>query len=384
MPPDADIATFLLSDGKLTRRLQDQSVPTLLTLGALRAQYLQAHSNGTLEDSSVATVRIHLGHFVRSLGEKSPLQSLTVSQLQAHLDRRAKQKGRGGRPLSPTTLRKEMSSFRACWNWGVQAGLLQGPFPNRGLRYPKADEKPPFQTWQQVECQVAQGGFSAAEVQDLWDAVFLSLADIEAVLAWVRQRALHEFLYPMFSFAAYTGARRSEMLRARITDLDLTGRTIVLHEKKRANKGRRTSRRVPLPDVLVTTLTEWLNIHHGGPQLFCHQATVRRSKKRRGEPGALTRNEAHDDFKRTLADGPWARLRGWHVFRHSFASNCAAKGVDQRLIDAWMGHQTEEMRRRYRHLFPDQQLQAIRLVFGTEATQANAAADAQPPSASAG
>jgi hypothetical protein len=29
-----------------------------------------------------------------------------------------------------------------------------------------------------------------------------------------------------------------------------------------------------------------------------------------------------------------------------------------------MGHQTEEMRRRYRHLFPHQQQAAIRLVFG--------------------
>jgi hypothetical protein len=37
--------------------------------------------------------------------------------------------------------------------------------------------------------------------------------------------------------------------------------------------------------------------------------------------------------------------------------------VDQRLIDEWMGHETEEMRRRYRHLFPDVQRQAIETVF---------------------
>jgi hypothetical protein len=33
-------------------------------------------------------------------------------------------------------------------------------------------------------------------------------------------------------------------------------------------------------------------------------------------------------------------------------------------IDAWMGHQTEEMRKRYRHLFPDQQQAALASVFG--------------------
>ena len=32
-----------------------------------------------------------------------------------------------------------------------------------------------------------------------------------------------------------------------------------------------------------------------------------------------------------------------------------AAGVDQRLIDDWVGHTTEEMRRRYRHLIPSVQ-----------------------------
>jgi hypothetical protein len=56
----------------------------------------------------------------------------------------------------------------------------------------------------------------------------------------------------------------------------------------------------------------------------------------------------------------------WHVFRHSFCSNCAARGVDQRIINAWVGHQTEEMVRRYRHPIPNQQQEAIRLVFGDQ------------------
>jgi integrase len=51
------------------------------------------------------------------------------------------------------------------------------------------------------------------------------------------------------------------------------------------------------------------------------------------------------------------------VLRHSFASNCAAGGVDQRLIDGWLGHTTEEMRKRYRHLIPSHEQQAIRGLF---------------------
>ena len=33
------------------------------------------------------------------------------------------------------------------------------------------------------------------------------------------------------------------------------------------------------------------------------------------------------------------------------------------MLDEWMGHQTEEMRRRYRHLIPQQSQDALRSVF---------------------
>ncbi|MBL8797947.1 MAG: tyrosine-type recombinase/integrase [Planctomycetia bacterium] len=367
LPAGADLITFLISDGTLTERPQmpvpPPAPPPPMTLAELRDRYLHTHSNGAMEENSLATVRLHLGHFIKTLGVKFQIDTLAFSHLQAHIDRRAKKKGHHQRPISPTTLRKEMASFRACWNWGVHANLVKGSFPNRGLTYPKADEKPPFQTWQEIERQISHGGLSNAEQRALWDCLFLSLTEINDLLTHVKQHAHHGFLYPMFCFAAYTGARRSEMLRAKLSDLDLEAKTALLHEKKRA-KGRRTSRRVPLSDFLVGVLRDWLTVHPGGQYLFCHELQVVRSKTKRTEHGALTRNEANDHFKRTVADSKWDRLRGWHVFRHSFASNCAAKGIDQRLIDAWLGHQTEEMRRRYRHCFPDQQQLAIQLVFG--------------------
>jgi integrase len=112
-------------------------------------------------------------------------------------------------------------------------------------------------------------------------------------------------------------------------------------------------------------MRDWLGDHPGGQYLFCLPAVVGRSKTRRSAPSPVTRDEAHDHFGRTLAGSKWEVLRGWHVFRHSFCSNCAAAGVDQRLIDAWVGHQTDEMRRRYRHLIPNQERQAIQTVFSS-------------------
>lgn len=50
---------------------------------------------------------------------------------------------------------------------------------------------------------------------------------------------------------------------------------------------------------------------------------------------------------------------GFHAYRHSIGSNLAAAGVDQRVIDELMGHTTEAMRTRYRHLAPRAKRSAI-------------------------
>ena len=84
----------------------------------------------------------------------------------------------------------------------------------------------------------------------------------------------------------------------------------------------------------------------------------------KGAGQAITPRESHNYFQRALRTSKWNVLKGWHVFRHSFISALASKGVDQRIIDDMVGHQTEEQRRRYRHLYPDEKQDAIRSVFG--------------------
>jgi integrase len=197
-----------------------------------------------MEENSLDTVRMHLRHVITTLGNTFHVTSVGQADLQRHIDRRARKRYRG-RPLSAVTLRKEMASFRACWNWGVQAGRLKEAFPGRGLRYPKTDDKPPFQTRAEIERQIARGGVSDAEVRQLWESLFLTRPDIEQLLQHVRQCSAQPFLYPMVCLAAHTGARRRELLRLRVDDVDFASGTLLLHEKKRA-RGRRTSRRVPL------------------------------------------------------------------------------------------------------------------------------------------
>jgi integrase len=352
-PPDgADLPAFLLSDG------QAMSRPTLAaieTLESLLAKYFTSLPEGALEDSTIRGMQVHRGHLLRVLGKKFLIQGLEAPHLQGYIEARSAAAGSHGRKISGATIKKEIVTLRTVWNWSIHMGFVRRPFPNRGLKYPKIHEKPPFQTLTEVETRLMRGGLLPADEADLWDCVFLTLPEIEELLDYVKRSAREPHVFPMFLFAAHTGCRRSEMLRSQIEDINFTSQTILIREKKRV-RGKRSTRRVPMTPLLAEALREWFAKHPGGNDTFAMRTS--------DGPRPVSVDDAHHCFKRTLASTRWAALRGWHVWRHSFCSNCAARGVDQRIINAWTGHQTEEIIRRYRHLIPNQEQQAIKSVFG--------------------
>lgn len=356
VPPGTNFVEFLLSDG----RAQPQAKPGVLTLASLFSNYFAKLPDGNLESSTIRTMEIHQKQLERHFGKSFVIDGLTTTDLQGYIEKRSKDPGRKGRKVTPTTIKKAIITLRTVWNWGRQHKLIIQPYPSRGLKYPKGDEKPPFMTFAEVEKRVKR--LSEADAADLWECVFLSLAEIDDLLKFVKQNARHPFLYPMFVFAAHTGARRSEILRSKLTDLDFESNLITIHERKKSHD-KRTTRQVPMSPLLREALLEWLKVHFGGSYTFTQGLKVFKSRKQRTECAPLTINEAHHHFRRTLEGAKWETLRGWHVFRHSFCSNCAAKGIDQRIIDDWVGHLSEDMVRRYRHLLPDQRQQAIKRVF---------------------
>jgi len=99
LPPGADVGTFLLSDGKLSGAPVDKRPPKALSLGALRDLYLAVHADGAMESNSLCTVGIHLRHVIATLGVSFRIESLTLDDLQRHIDRRARKRYRG-KPLS--------------------------------------------------------------------------------------------------------------------------------------------------------------------------------------------------------------------------------------------------------------------------------------------
>jgi integrase len=173
----------------------------------------------------------------------------------------------------------------------------------------------------------------------------------------------------------------------RVGEVDFAAGHVVNRDKKRVHD-RRTTHRVPLSTALAAILSRWLKVHPGGPYLFAQGELVERSKKwsrptghlwkdrtgaiterlagfrRRERPGIMpvTEDEAHDHLKRTLAGSEWEVIRGYHVRRRSFISGCASPG-NRPAADKRMG-QTDERRRRYRHLYSSVQEEALKSVFG--------------------
>ena len=76
--------------------------------------------------------------------------------------------------------------------------------------------------------------------------------------------------YPMFVLAAHTGARRSELIRARLVDFG--DDIVVIRERKRA-KGKHTTRQVPLSSLGKRAMAEWFSIHPGGEHAFCQSCS---------------------------------------------------------------------------------------------------------------
>jgi integrase len=388
VPAGCTIEEFMLHRGKPPERpaAAPHSAGQDLTLAGLREAYFRSQQK-RLEETTLAGIRLHFDHLTRLLGATTVLSRLTRADLQGYLDRRSQEwidperyrrkrrereaqaeprrkyvrkaavPGPVDRPERPrrhpsaATLKKEIVSLRTAWNWARRHLGLAGEFPGGGLDYAKTEEGLPFMTWAEAERRVAAGD----DPEKVWDSVYLRPGEVAELLAWVKGRPVSPWVYPMFCFAAHTGARRSEVVRALPSDVDLAAGVVTIREKKR-DRTKYTTRRVPVTPLLKAVLADWLSSRAAGKTLFC-----------RAGGQSIAPREAHNYFQRALRVSKWSVLKGWHVFRHSFISALASKGVDQRVIDDLVGHSTDEQRRRYRHLYPDVKQQALADVFGVGA-----------------
>lgn len=347
MPSDVAPIDFLISGGK--HRLARASKGAVVTLEQARDDYL-ADETDRASDAYLSSQRTHLRHLITALGGTKDIRTITLSDLSSFLKDRRKNR------TAQTTIR-ERNTFRKFFAWMAKQRLILDS-PAKGLPVIKDDSKPrPFRTAAQVNESVRREQLKDRPEKQAWKAVFLSAAEIATVLATVKGKATDLRSFLLHALAAYTGMRRGEILRLRWADLDFEFDTIIARSRKQSRARRETLRRIELHPELKAILVGQREKNPTGEFVVCHADTL----------APLTTDQANRLFWSPLRNTTWMldSKRNWckigfHTYRHSFVSNLALNGVDQRVIKEFVGHTSDAMQWRYLHLFPNQRQEAIR------------------------
>jgi integrase len=187
----------------------------------------------------------------------------------------------------------------------------------------------------------------------------------------VARAASDDQLSALFTVAAFTGLRQGELLALRWRHVDFANR--ILHVRRNLPAGAAAedtpkshrARSLPLSDQAVVALDGLSRREHfTGLDDLVFASVV---------GGHLSDDVVRDAFYDALEDAELGRLRAkeepivFHDLRHTFGTQCAAKGIDLRRIQAWMGHANIQTTMRYLHYVP-QHDDAARLTaaFATE------------------
>lgn len=364
IPDGVDVGDFIVSGGTWTPPAAPPAplrFPTTRTLGE---RYLAAREP-EISANYLSSQRTHFNHFYKFLGKGAdrPCHEVTRSTLEQYLCQR--KKIRDG-----DTVNHERLTLQMFYNWvALQDDVSPFPYPAHKLpRFRGARDRDPFKTVEEIQAIIARSELKGRQIRDAWEALYLSLPQIAGLLRLVRERARESAAFLLHAIPAYTGIRRGELLRLRWSDVDLTYDFITARSRKQSRSHQEVTRRIDLHPDLKEHLLAWQAQCPRGQFVCC----------RPGEGRPFTPDIANKMFWQPLRGTDWCLegkknwfKLGFHTYRHSFASNLAAAGVDQRIIDEFMGHTTEAMRKRYRHFFPQNRRRAIdSLYYGNPVTPA--------------
>ena len=319
----------------------------VLTLDSLFAQYRDSLPSN--EDSTLYTERVHQNHFLRLMGEGREVEGIDFNAIQGYVDKRKQGYHLGKRfygRVGPGTIGKELKTLGKLWNWGILRGIVNKPKPwvVKNLDMGREKKRERFRDFDEISEIIADGGLSAAEQLAHWRSLYLRGPEVADLLAHVESHATAPFVLPMFTLCALTGCRRSEAMRSLKRDFNFRVGIVTIREKKKDNSQEFTLRDVPMNAQLAKVMRAWFDAHPGGQFAICDE---------NGERITIRSGRVDREFEDTLAGSKWAVMRGWHCLRHSFASILASKGIDQRIINKFMGHLDEKTVARYQHLYKE-------------------------------
>jgi integrase len=178
---------------------------------------------------------------------------------------------------------------------------------------------------------------------------FLTLAEVDALIAHARRGEFHDLDGVMYRVAAMTGLRLGELLALRWMDVDWPAMRIRVRQnyvrgEYGTPKSKRSTRSVPMADEVAGALDRHFQrtgLQSDDDLVFGHPLT--------GMP--MYRQGITRRLHRALtAAGIDAHV--FHDLRHTFGTRCAAAGVPMRTLQEWMGHRDITTTQRYADYAP--------------------------------
>jgi integrase len=185
---------------------------------------------------------------------------------------------------------------------------------------------------------------------------FLSTDERSRLMAALKDPSTPAYLYPVVLIAAFTGARKENILSLTWQQIDFDRRCIFLPETK--NGERQT---LPLVDPALSAVIDWKTKPQKFPSAFLFPSPVKANQH-------ITLS-GHV-WKNLLAKAQIENFR-FHDLRHSFASELAMSGASLAEIAAGTGHKTLQMVKRYAHLSHDHTASVIERMAAKVAAELN-------------
>ncbi len=271
--------------------------------------YVKTNNKASEQTSKESSLRVHLLPFFGGW-KLADITAIAIERYKAD-------KLRAG--LAPKTINNHLTCLRKCLSTAVDWGRLNRCPQVKWLRVPPQEVR----------------YLNAEEVGSLLQ---------DAQLHW----------HPMLLTALRTGMRLGELLALEWHDVDLGNR--VVHVRRSVVRGfndlvtstkSNRIRTIPLASDLVTLLEQH---QHGGTRVF------------RMTNGKRPNHAAAASALQRLSTRVLGRRIGWHILRHTFATQLVSRGVPLRVIQKLLGHSSIAVTERYAHTAPTTLHRAVSLL----------------------
>ena len=307
-----------------TRRPHHYTIAELAGLFIEHARDVRGLKQGTTLTDYESHVRVHLAPFFGDL----PIQRIDARRIEAfvaHLKEKKGQGRRGGKPLSPKSIRNYLGTLSALLNFAVRKKWIAASPMTAVDLPPLHEDKPPDEL----------SFFEPSEVAKL--AAAAQGGDYEAL-----DRTL-------YTVAAYTGLRQGELRGLRWGRVDFEGQLVHVLEgftrgRSSSPKGKRR-RSVPLaPTAAQALLTLRTASVWTDPDDFVFACPST------GRP--MARAGLMKRYRDALAAAGLPASFSFHDLRHTFGTTMARAGKPVGTIQAWLGHADLATTQLYMHYAP--------------------------------